>query len=526
MDLKALATRIKDFFSTSTPRPLPRKIWCFYADPYKKGLAATGLTGGTILAIIIIAFLVVAIITLLLYILAWGLMLLAVVALGALALSGAYGFKHNGWAGVIGLVVTISIVDAIHEFVFDIVKEVGVFAQEFSENLNYFDGVYQVIATNIVIIIGVILAPAILVLIVASVFLTVNFIFNSFEKLVFSIYGIRHRCPECGNKTEPAIYRCVNCNHTHPIKLMPGKYGVFSHACTNCGEKMPTMLLFGNKKKLPHSCPNALCTAELTAGVLGKDKHIAFIGGTSSGKTCLLLQTTQYLLSKGGNIPEIKQERDFSDSQEKINRGEAPLKTQKTDAYRAFQVEIKKGAFPYHLHFYDVAGENFEDSIDAKGQHFFKILDSIAFVFDPFYSENFRTKHKIPSAFEYSNRPPLDIMRNLAQALEKFSKHKKDIKKIPLNVMMVKTDIGYLKDVVDPSMTIKESSAKIRQYIEKELEEGAFLQLIDQYFSKITFHYVSALGRTPSGAIDRSPFVAENLDVSINHILKGVKVVV
>lgn len=520
----SLQTFVKNLFK-STPRSKPEKIWCFYPEPYKKGLAATGVTGGVILTIIALVFLVVAIITLILYILAGALSLVAAIALIALAVSGAYGFKENGKVGIIGLVITIWIASSLAEPVFGFIEGIWELSSDVGSNLAYLENVYAFISSNILLIIGIILAPAIAVLIVAGILITIIYSFISFEKLVFRIYKIRNKCPECSRGTEPADYRCGNCKTAHPVKLMPSQYGVFSHECINCGDKMPTMLLSGNKKKLPHNCPHADCKADLNAGVLGIDKHIAFVGGAKSGKTCLLVQATQQLLDQGAVIPEKKQEQDFIDFQKKMLNGEAPPKTQSKNIYRAFQLEIKKARFPYHLHFYDIAGENFEDSIDAKAQKFFSTLDSIVFVFDPFYSDSFRSLHKVASSFEYASRSPLDIMRNLIQALEKYAKDKSRIKRIALNVVLVKTDIGYLNGVVYNGMKLKESSEKLKQFMLNDLNEGAFIQLIGQYFSKINFHYTSALGRIPS-PLDRSPFVAENLEFTLGQVYKEVKMVV
>ena len=53
---------IKHLFRT-LPRSKPIKVWCFYPDPYRKGLVATGIAGVGALTVIAIILLIIAIIT-------------------------------------------------------------------------------------------------------------------------------------------------------------------------------------------------------------------------------------------------------------------------------------------------------------------------------------------------------------------------------------------------------------------------------------------------------------------------------
>jgi hypothetical protein len=162
------------------------------------------------------------------------------------------------------------------------------------------------------------------------------------------IHGVRQPCPVCHKPSEPAIYRCPDCDTTHPRNLIPSQYGVFSHECISCNAKLPTLMLFSDKKTLPHKCKQEHCKTELTAGVIGKDRHIAFVGG-ERGQVKLVCCYRPLInwSKKGGNIPEPDQQKEFDKLYELIKNGQTPPKTQKQNIYRAFQVENKeKRKFP------------------------------------------------------------------------------------------------------------------------------------------------------------------------------------
>ena len=503
------------------PRTKPEKIWCFYSDPYRKGFAATGLTAAAISSVIITIFAIIGLIALFFLIVGFALYLVFGAALIALGASGLYGFKEGGKVGIFTTIITIAIASCISSPLLGFAEGIMEWARAFSENLNYASYVLAFLGDYWPIILGIVVAPATVVLAIAGLFIFTIYSFRGFEKAVLWFHGIRQPCPVCSEKTEPAKYKCPNCNTVHKQSLIPSQYGVFKHLCAACEEPLPTMLLFSNKIKLPHNCPH--CDEELVAGVLGTDRHIAFVGGRNSGKSCMLLQSTQRLLDIGATIPESDQEREFKGLQSLMFRGEVPPQTQRIDAYRAFQVEMENGLFPIHFHFYDIAGENFEDASSAKAQQFFKNVDAIIFVFDPFFDTSFKLKYPAANKIEHVTQPPSDIMRNLIQALEKYNSDTKRLKRIALNIMMVKTDTGYLKNVVSTDMSNTEREAAIKQFIIDELGQSSFIQLVEQFFSKINYTYSSALGRVPE-VMDRSPFSAEHLDLSLDPTYKQIKI--
>ncbi|MCB0629923.1 MAG: hypothetical protein R2824_02415 [Saprospiraceae bacterium] len=509
------------------PRIKPEKLWCFYWDPYRQGLATTGLTGIAVLIIIAIILLVIGLITLV--------VLLASVLSFALALAIFLGGIGGGgwlgasvsdhWAGgLIGVIVGGYVGSLIAEPVVGFAEGVWASGLEFAENLNLFFTVTHFIGNNWYWILSFILLPAFVVLLFALITFATVYLLRGVEHVVLKIYGINNRCPECSLPTEPAVYFCNVCGEKHPHALIPSQYGILKHKCVH-GHALPTMLLLGRNRDIPHHCPNPVCDADLSSGAVGKDKHIAFVGGQSAGKTCLLVQVTQQLLSKGARIPEEDQARDFSDIQLLLQKGQAPDKTSPKNIYRAFQLILKdnKSSFPYHIHFYDLAGEKFEHAQDAASHRFFNVLNSIVFAFDPYSIPAFRKKQDLPTGLGIANQDPLDVIRNLSQVLERYNNDKSKIRKIALNVLMVKSDLGYLDHLMLNGADQKQLNEKIRKFIIEELDQAAFIHHIEQNFDRIKYHRISALGRVPV-VTDSSPFTPDYLDETFDRIWKDIKV--
>lgn len=506
------------------PRTKPEKIWCFYLDPYRQGLTVTGLTGLGVLTLITLVLLVIAIVT--------GIVLLASIVLYLLALALflgglAAGATLGGKIGEDGKMVLPGI--AAGGFGgFYLAKYVGEFAQsvwqygvDFASHLNLFFVVTHFIGANWHWILAFILFPAIVVFTIAALFILAVGLARGVEQIALWIYGINYPCPVCAQKTEPALYSCHICGVDHPHHLIPSQYGIFHHKCEN-DHKLPTMLLLGRNKKTPHRCPHSGCHTDLLPGVVGTDKHIAFVGGQTAGKTCLLVQITRHLLNLGAEIPEPDQKRDFQDLNTRMDRGQVPDKTSPKNVYRAFQMILQKGKFPYHIHFYDLAGEKFEHAQDAAAHRFFTRLDTIVFTFDPFSIPEFRNRYKHPLGIGIAAQDPLEIIRNLSQVLEKYN-DKVRMKKIQLNVLLVKSD-AYNIEHLAPSMHDQNTlNQQIREFMLNELGQGAFIHHIEQYFEKINYSVVSALGRTPTTDND-SPFEAKYLVQTFDMLSRGIKI--
>jgi hypothetical protein len=515
ISLSSAPAFFRSLFATR-PRTKPEKMWCFYLDPYRKGLNATGVAFGLALVATLIVFLVIAVITLGLFLTSIILYVGSVVAsLWAVAETNSRS-DNNGATLIVGCIMFY-----ICTLIFPYGAMVWTAGQGFWNNVTYISDAWSFIRSHLVHILVFIVLPFATVLLVAGLTIALNYSARWFETIFSRINGIRYPCPECSQPTEPANYLCPNCNSAHPVPLRPSQYGIFRHHCAACSTSMPTMMLL-KRNNLPHKCPH--CSTDLTPGALGVDKHIAFVGGTGSGKTCLLQQFMGYLIKKGGNLPEADQFREFENLQLNMERGETPPKTQVKNTYRAFQVLHGKGRIPWNLHFYDIAGEKFEHSQDAAAHRFYVTLDSVVFVFDPFCIQEFREEYSknLPSGFLHSNQDPLELIRNLTQVLERY-RNREGVKKITLNVLMVKTDTGYLDEYLNSAVNQQQIETVIKNFLVQELHQGAFVHHIEHSFTKINYLYASALGRTPDG-MNRTPFVPQNVDQTFDTICKGVGV--
>ncbi|MEL6867556.1 MAG: GTPase domain-containing protein, partial [Bacteroidota bacterium] len=371
---------------------------------------------------------------------------------------------------------------------------------------------------------GIIIAPALIVLLIASCFILFMYALQGTERLIQYWYGIRFPCAVCARKSEPAEYACPSCGRRHEVQLIPSVYGVLNHTCTNelCNQKLPTLMLTGRHKKLKRYCPNKDCGTQLN-DVVGTDKHLALVGGRNAGKTCLLVQTANYLIDNfDAKLPEKAQADTFNRLSGLIAKGAVPPQTQRVANYRAFQLEYGKKTFPYHLHLYDIAGENFEHVFDAASYPFYKNLDGLIFIFDPYSISAFRQKYPPPANMLYSSQEPYEVLQNLVQALEKHSTKAK-IKKIKLNVVLVKTDTGYLNRVNGLKEPGPVQNAALKSFIRHQAESQAFVELAHSIFRKVHYFHLSALGRTPSRGNMR-PFVGANVQLTISSIYQGIGV--
>lgn len=517
--MKKITDFIKHIFRT-VPRAKPKKLWCFYEEPYRKGISATALVASVIFTIVTLVFLiggsvyiVMAAFAIVIAILFYGLL----IAIGG---SGLLGFgSDSGWLGVITTVITFAIAFAlfdnfasgVNHFIGDVFSAAeGVFIS-LSQPIQFVWGFLQ---ANWLAVILVVLAPVLFVLFVAGLTFFATYSLQFIEKGFLKYQGVGLICPVCSEKTEPARYSCPNCGKKHEVDLFPNQYGILKHACVNCGTAMPTMLLQGRNNKLEKVCKN--CDHPISK-VVGKDKHIAFVGGRHSGKTCLLVQATKFLLDAvpDSQIPEADQKEAYEDLLGMMERGDVPPMTQKKQIYRAFQIEYPGKKLPYHIHFYDIAGENFEHTFDTAQYPFYKNLNAIAFVFDPFSKKRFRSK-KINSALrdtKYSVQPPEEVLDSLTQALDKFNT-RKEIKKIKFNILLVKSDLNYLSL---SSFDEKTRNKEIEDFLMETLEADAFIHKAKQLFKEVNFFLVSALGRSPQ-IHDNKPFVPLQLNEAFETI--------
>lgn len=337
-------------------------------------------------------------------------------------------------------------------------------------------------------LIGLGVAAAVLALICASVFMLI-------ENIMTRKYNIKHPCPFCHNPSEPAIYLSENVEL--PVKLRPSVYGLLKIKHPVTGEEMPTMLLNG-RDNLDRRCPNCNQIISYKTGI---EKHIAFVGLPESGKTCL---TYRFV----GNMMKTYDGIEFTDrvsSEAKkiildIKAGKVQdlaSKTSVSDIRRSLQILAPGNTrLPYHFFINDIGGELFTNSgVDANYMQFFKDVDSVSFLIDPYtmdfseyeisgkfakwYKANILDKKQEAHVERFSN-----VLQTVKAVSDQFVHKTKDIH---VNIILVKADMAY----IDKETLMDEE--KLKNLVISQMGMAAEIMDLENTYASLHFYAVSAL---------------------------------
>ena len=336
--------------------------------------------------------------------------------------------------------------------------------------------------------IGIGISAAILALLCA-------FAFWLTETIMTRKYNIKHPCPFCHNPSEPAVY--LSNNVELPIKLRPSMYGLFYITHPQTGEKMPTMLLNG-RDNLSRKCPHCDRIINYKTGV---EKHIAFVGLPESGKTCL---TYRFVGNMMRNDENIRFTDDVSKEAQQIildvkNGKEQDLasKTSVNDMRRSLQILVPgKAPLPYHFFINDVGGELFTTSgVESNYMQFFKDVDSVSFLIDPFtmdfseyetsgdfanwYKTNILDKKQLSNTAKFSN-----VLHTVKTMVDQFAHKTKDIH---VNIILVKSDTGYIPKEV------QEDEEKLKDIVVNQMGMAAEIMDLENSYASLHYYAVSSL---------------------------------
>lgn len=367
--------------------------------------------------------------------------------------------------------------------------------KEFFDALNIFSFVWSLVETYWKTALMISVAPLALFIGIALLVLLVAGALILFEKITTSAYNIKHPCPFCHNPTEPALY--LSRGHELLVTLRPGIYGLLHITHPETGEKMPTTLLNG-RDNLTRKCPHCDRLINYNTGV---EKHIAFVGLPESGKTCLTYRFIGNLMRADNNISftdEINNEakRIILD----IKNGKAQnlaSKTSVNDMRRSIQILVPgKAPLPYHFFINDVGGELFTTSgIEANYMQFFKDVDSVSFLLDPFAMDFSEFDMSGDFATWYKTNI---IDKKLLKEGEKFSHVLQTVKtmshqfvhkteNIHVNIVLVKSDTGYIpQDVIS-------DEEKMRAMVIEQMGLAAEVMDMENTYASLHFYAVSAL---------------------------------
>ncbi len=379
---------------------------------------------------------------------------------------------------------------------------------DFMNNLNMFGWGYNLFANNWDILLTVFLLPMVLFLSFAFLVIVLNAILNGSEMLIMRIYNVRTPCPSCGSTKG---YDYIVAGKVHPVALRPGLYGVLHHVSPFNGEKLPTMLLNG-KGKLERkcvSCRQSVSTGGATGGVnvgYGTDIHVGVVGHRSSGKSYLLYSALGDMLTRhSSSMTQVDRDidTDIKGKAQAVAAGSG-IQTREASQYRAVQVmyKDKHRAVPYHLFFYDVAGEKF--NIASKSHlsalDFYKNVDSIIFVIDPMMVDftgisrvdddlqAWIRKMDAKYGFEKNN-----IRNTFSILMEILERAGRESKKINFSFVCVKSDLGYFESVGYNANTI--TPKEVQEFVSRKMSMSSIVNAAKSEFKSVNFYAVSAISK-------------------------------
>lgn len=471
-----------------------KRLWMYNHEPYTKV--------GSLLLIALAAFVASIIIILLVGGVIWGLLwvvkliLWAIIIIGWICLIGGglalFGKEPVGCLPLIIGILIVSFQDTIEEtgenlvaWGFEFMQSVNMFSWGLGIFKNYWDVILVVFFTPMVLFLGF-----------AVFVITLNMLLNGFEFIVTRIYSIRRPCPICGSTATPDY---IVGGKPHPVKLHPGVYGVFTHKSPVTGESIPTMLLNG-RGKVTRKCKkcNSFINAD-TDNTIGTEIYIGIVGHRSSGKSYLLYSGLSSLMSSyPERFSQIDADNDtrIENKKKRIDARDG-IQTDVANKYRAIQLILKSKLrpVPYHLFFYDVAGEKFNASSSSHktAMDFYRNVQSIVFIVDPSMldisgtpaSAKFVDWHKRnANAEKYRIDGSFAVLKDILETVGRKSN------KIDFNFVCTKTDMGYLPEL-GYSKTPGEN--EIERFISTELGLSNLINSARASFKNVHFYTVSAI---------------------------------
>lgn len=471
-----------------------KRLWMYNQEPYIKV--------GTLLLIALAAFVASIILILLVGGAIWGLLwivkliLWAIIIIGWICLiCGGLALLGKEPAGCLPLIIGILIVsfqDTIEEtgenlvtWGFEFMQSVNMFSWGLGLFKNYWDVILVIFFTPMVLFLGF-----------AVFVITLIMLLIGFEFIVTRIYSIRRPCPICGSTATPDY---IVGGKPHPVKLHPGIYGVFTHKSPVTGEKVPTMLLNG-RGKIVRKCKkcNSFINAD-TDNTVGTEIHIGIVGHRSSGKSYLLYSGLSSLMSLyPGRFSQIDADNDtkIENKKKRIDAYDG-IQTDVASKYRAIQLILKSKLrpIPYHLFFYDVAGEKFNASSSSHktAMDFYRNVQSIVFVVDPSMLDTSGTpasvkfvdwNKKNANVERYRIDGSFAVLKDILETVGRKSN------KIDFNFVCTKTDMGYLSELGYPQ---NPSEDEIERFLSAELGLSNLINSARASFKNIHFYAVSAI---------------------------------
>lgn len=472
-----------------------KRLWMYNHEPYTKV--------GTLLLIALAAFVASIILILLVGGVIWGLLWVVKLILWAIIIVGWICLIGGGLAlwgeeqlGCLPLIIGILIV-CYQKTIEAFGEKLVTWGFEFMQRANMFNWGLGIFKNYWDVILVIFFTPMVLFLAFAVFVISLNMLLNGFEFIVTRIYSIRRPCPICGSTAAPDY---IIGGKPHPVKLHPGVYGVFTHKSPVTGDAIPTMLLNG-RGKVRRKCTN--CNSEINSNAentVGTEIHIGIVGHRSSGKSYLLYSGLATLMdSYPGRFSQIDAVNDTQiENKKRLVDSRADIQTAVANKYRAVQLILKSKLrpVPYHLFFYDVAGEKFNagNSSNKNALDFYRNVQSIVFIVDPAMidisgipaSAEFADWHKrnAHSTERYKIDSSFAVLKDIIESVGRKPA------RIDFNFVCTKADTGYL-----PELGYSKTPAEdeIERFLSTELGLSNLIDSAKAGFRSVHFYTVSAI---------------------------------
>jgi hypothetical protein len=328
-----------------------------------------------------------------------------------------------------------------------------------------------------------------------------------------------YECPVDHERFPLPVYVCPGCGAEHH-NLVPGRWGVFRRDC-ECGDvSLPTTVL-GGRQRVPQRCPSG----HAMSGIIGyaETLRIALVGGASVGKTTYLaaamLEFERDAEQKRLAVNVVEESSAaYGDVVGALRGGRLPEKTQ-VSGNPALVTEVQGDKRSRVLYAYDVAGESYESSDEARNLRFLEVPSGLVLLVDPLAIRRVAEEHEtelsqVRDAVLPSQEDPNRVLERTLAALIEGGATPKDI---PIAVTIAKTDAFGIGEEIE-KLRDEAGDGAPRVWLERN-GGGNFVRAVEAEFKQARWFACSALGRMPDPA-DRRPFDPEGATAPLLWLLE------
>ena len=365
--------------------------------------------------------------------------------------------------------------------------------------------------------------PLVLFIIAAIVMFIVALILRAYEAITTYRYNIKHPCPICHEKSEPARYYVDETDEGElPCQLRPGIYGLLHVTHPVTGTRMPTLILNG-RDQLLRKCPHCGQFVNFEAGT---EKHIGFVGLPGSGKTTLMTSVIGQLMKRNSEMhftddvsQDVKDATDHVLQNGCLDNYHLPQKTQNLDINKSVQCMLPRpnGGMPYHLYFNDVAGEVFTASEYNKDvTRFCKDVENIFFIVDPTTmqlkeeqcSDALQQWLKTDDVKMLRSGELKDINMVCYSMTNMLRGNKRNLGKIHFSFVLVKNDMGYMKQVDGTNPDA------VREFMLRDMRLANLIDNAESEFADVSYVAVSVFNKNDKGVSALCDTLLQQLDIA------------